>query len=164
MRILPLSAMLLAAACSTKPTFFNEYKIDIQQGNVLEQHMIAQLQPGQTREQVRFLLGTPTLTDIFHQNRWDYPYRYQTGSTGEVEMRTFSVFFDQEGRLTHVAGNVRAVQNSGNGSDSHNDSQLNGGRSRMVDLSKLSEEQMNSPTPERRPPTWGERILRSFGW
>jgi outer membrane protein assembly factor BamE len=48
-----------AAACSYKPSFINEYKIDIQQGNVLTQEMVAQLKPGQTREQVRFILGTP---------------------------------------------------------------------------------------------------------
>ena len=77
----------LLAACSS----FNPYKIDVQQGNVLTQEMVAQLKPGQTREQVRFILGTPLLTDIFHQQRWEYVYSYRKGRTGEVETRQFSV-------------------------------------------------------------------------
>ncbi|QKV56323.1 MAG: outer membrane protein assembly factor BamE [Dechloromonas sp.] len=60
--------------------------------------MVAQLKPGQTREQVRFILGTPLLTDVFHQDRWDYAYSYRNGRTGEVT-RYFSVFFDQSNRL-----------------------------------------------------------------
>ena len=61
----------LVAACSWKPGFINEYKIDIQQGNVLTQEMVAQLKPGQTKDQVRFVLGSPMVADIFHQQRWD---------------------------------------------------------------------------------------------
>jgi outer membrane protein assembly factor BamE len=66
------------AACSAVPNYFNAYKIDVQQGNVLSQDMVSQLKPGQTRDQVRFILGTPLITDIFHQQRWDYVYRYHT--------------------------------------------------------------------------------------
>jgi outer membrane protein assembly factor BamE (lipoprotein component of BamABCDE complex) len=66
-------------ACSSKPSFINEYKIDIQQGNVLTQEAVSQLKPGQTRDQVRFLLGTPMVADIFHQQRWDYVYQYKSG-------------------------------------------------------------------------------------
>jgi outer membrane protein assembly factor BamE len=72
------SAWLAALRCLAH---FNAYKIDIQQGNVLTQEMVAQLKPGQTREQVRFILGTPLLADIFHQQRWDYVYRYHNGQT-----------------------------------------------------------------------------------
>ena len=83
----------LLAACSSPTGYINAYKIDIQQGNVLTQEMVAQLKPGQTREQVRYILGTPLLTDIFHQQRWDYVYSYRNGRTGVVETRQFSVFF-----------------------------------------------------------------------
>ena len=51
----------LLAACSSPTGYINAYKIDIQQGNVLTQEMVAQLKPGQTREQVRYILGTPLL-------------------------------------------------------------------------------------------------------
>ena len=102
----------LLGACSWKPGFINEYKIDIQQGNVLTQDMVSQLRPGLSKDQVRFILGTPILTDMFHANRWDYVYRLQKGSTGEVEMRKFSTFFDADGKLVRVAGDVTAASTS----------------------------------------------------
>ena len=61
--LLLVAACSLLAACSYKPSFINEYKIDVQQGNVLTQDMVAQLKPGQTREQVRFILGSPLIAD-----------------------------------------------------------------------------------------------------
>ncbi len=84
----------------------------MQQGNVLTQEMVSQLKPGQTKDQVRFILGTPVLADVFHANRWDYVYRLQKGSTGVVEERKFAVFFDADGRLERVAGDVTAAQES----------------------------------------------------
>ena len=99
-----------AGACSWVPRPFTEYKIDIQQGNVLTQDMVAQLRPGLSKDQVRFILGTPVLMDMFHANRWDYVYRLQKGSTGEVEMRKFSAFFDAENRLIRVEGDVVALR------------------------------------------------------
>jgi outer membrane protein assembly factor BamE len=99
-------------ACSWVPRPFTEYKIDIQQGNVLTQDMVAQLRPGLSKDQVRFILGTPVLMDMFHVNRWDYVYRLQKGSTGEVEMRKFSTLFDDDDRLIRVAGDVAALQSA----------------------------------------------------
>lgn len=103
-------AALVLAACGV-PRIVNEYKIDIQQGNVLTQDMVAQLKPGQTKDQVRFILGTPVLQDMFHADRWDYVYRLQKGS-GQVEMRKFSTYFDKNGRLVRVAGDVTALQSA----------------------------------------------------
>lgn len=103
-------ACLWLAACSNVPRIVTEYRIDVQQGNVLTQDMVAQLKPGQTREQVRFILGTPMLADVFHTQRWDYVYRFQNGRTNAVEGRQFSVFFDKEGRLERVAGDVEVAE------------------------------------------------------
>jgi outer membrane protein assembly factor BamE len=50
------------------------YKVEIVQGNVVTREQIAQLKPGMTRDQVRDILGAPMLTDIFHADRWDYPF------------------------------------------------------------------------------------------
>lgn len=107
------SAFLLVAAlagCSSVPRVISEYKIDVQQGNVLTQDMASQLKPGLTKDQVRFILGTPMLMDMFHANRWDYVYRLQKGSTGEVEIRKFSAFFDANDKLVRVAGDVAPAQ------------------------------------------------------
>ena len=105
-------ALGLLGACTSVPRIVNEYKIDVQQGNVVTQEMVSQLKPGQTRDQVRFILGTPLLMDIFHANRWDYVYSLRKGSTGETETRQFSVFFDAEGKLARVAGDVAAAASS----------------------------------------------------
>ncbi len=106
------TALLVAAfaGCSSVPRIVNEYKIDVQQGNVLTQDMVSQLRPGLTKDQVRFILGTPMLMDMFHASRWDYVYRLQKGSTGEVEMRKFSLFFDAKDTLARVSGDVSPAQ------------------------------------------------------
>jgi len=103
-------ALLLLTACGTvsdgvrslTPNFSWTYKIDIQQGAVLTREMVAQLRPGMTREQVRFVLGTPPLADVFHASRWDYPYTMQRRG-GSVEMRHFTVYFE-DNRLKSFEG------------------------------------------------------------
>lgn len=64
--------------------------------------MLAQLKEGMTQDQVRFVLGTPLLTDIFHTDRWDYIFRLQKG-TGEVLASRVTVFF-KENRLQRFEG------------------------------------------------------------
>lgn len=78
------------------------YRIDIQQGNWVTSSQIEQLQVGMTREQVRFILGTPTLQDIFYSDRWEYPYYFKPGY-GDDELRTFTVWFDGD-QLTRWDG------------------------------------------------------------
>lgn len=99
------------SGCSSVPRIVNEYKIDVQQGNVLTQEMVSQLKPGLTKDQVRFILGTPVLADVFHANRWDYVYRLQKGS-GTVEVRKFTAFFDANDKLVSVSGDVTPAQAS----------------------------------------------------
>ena len=71
---------------------FSPYRPDIQQGNFVSQEMLNQLKVGQTREQVRFILGTPLLTDAFHADRWDYPF-YLARGNGELTTSRVTVFF-----------------------------------------------------------------------
>lgn len=71
---------------------FSPYRPDIQQGNFISKEMIEQLQVGQTRAQVQFILGTPLLLDIFHADRWDYPFYLQRGD-GELTSARVTVFF-----------------------------------------------------------------------
>ena len=97
------------AACSSAPqitSVLSPYRIDVRQGNLVTQEMVAQLKPGLTREQVRFILGSPPLADMFHADRWDYVYRLRPGQ-GEVQQRTLTVFFENN-RLARVAGDVVA--------------------------------------------------------
>lgn len=83
------------------------YRIDVRQGNMVTQEMVSQLRPGMTKDQVRFVLGTPLLTDVFHAERWDYIYRFQPGH-GEPQQRLITVFF-ADGKLTRLAGDVVAA-------------------------------------------------------
>src|SRR5690606_26775597 len=67
----------------------------IQQGNWITAEQVAQLQVGMTRDQVRFILGTPSLQDVFHAERWDYPF-YNKPGYGKDELRTFTVWFKND--------------------------------------------------------------------
>ncbi len=104
-----LLGLLLLAGCSSVPdvtSLLSPHRIDVRQGNYVTQDMVARLKPGMSRDQVRFALGTPLVTDIFHADRWDYVYRFQPGR-GEVQLRRLVVFFE-EGKLVRVAGDVIA--------------------------------------------------------
>ena len=80
------------------PTFIQPYRPDIPQGNIVTHEMVEQLRTGMTREQVRFLLGTPLVVSMFHQDRWDYVYHLKRGKGTEVQTRRLTVFF-AENRL-----------------------------------------------------------------
>ena len=90
--------------------YFLEYRINVQQGNLVEQKQIVQLRPGMNRDQVRFVLGTPLLQDPFHAERWDYVYRFENGQTGEITMRNIFMYFNSAGLLERVGGDVAAGQ------------------------------------------------------
>ena len=76
-------------------SFPGAYKIDIQQGNVVTQSMVDQLELGMTRAQVQYIMGTPLLQDTFDRNRWDYVYSHQPGDQAR-EQRTVTLFFDND--------------------------------------------------------------------
>ena len=107
-RILFLGLSLLVAACAK----LTPYRMEIQQGNYVTPEMVAQLSPGLTRDQVRFVLGTPLVSDIFHEDRWDYVFVRRPANRQEVEYRRIAVFF-QEGRLKRVEGDVAATPGKG---------------------------------------------------
>jgi outer membrane protein assembly factor BamE len=81
------------------------YRIDIQQGNLLEDEDISQVEVGMTRSQVQFLLGTPMVSDSFHRDRWDYAYYLRRGRQEEVDRRWLIVYFDNE-RVARVERDV----------------------------------------------------------
>ena len=99
-----LSLSLLGAACS----LLTPYRMEIQQGNYVSQEMVAQLKPGLTRDQVRFVMGTPLVSDIFHDERWDYVFVRQRANSTEVERRRIAVFFE-DGKLKRIDGDVLAI-------------------------------------------------------
>lgn len=103
--VLAVAAAITLAGCSAPsslreyvPQIVTPYRIDIQQGNFVTQDMVEKLQVGQTRDQVRFILGTPMLTDVFHAGRWDYVFRSAKG-WNDPEKRRLTVFFDKGEKL-----------------------------------------------------------------
>jgi outer membrane protein assembly factor BamE len=101
-RVLPIATSLMLASCFTTP--LSPHKIDIQQGNYVDQEMVAKLKPGMTRAQVRYVLGTPLVADPFHSNRWDYVYRLQKNG-GAPEERKMTIVFEDD-KLAQIDGDV----------------------------------------------------------
>lgn len=81
------------------------YKLDVQQGNVITQEMLDQVELGMTEQKILFLLGSPMLIDPFHPHRWDYIYRLQPGGK-QPSQRRITLVFSQDKKLQQVAGNV----------------------------------------------------------
>jgi outer membrane protein assembly factor BamE len=84
------------------------YRMVIQQGNFISQEMVSQLKPGMSKEQVRFILGTPLVTDIFHADRWDYVF-YREAADGKREQRNLSVVFEKD-KLARVLGDLMPAE------------------------------------------------------
>ena len=98
----------LASGCSSWSTAdipgVTPYRMEIQQGNFVSQDMVAKLKRGMSREQVRFVLGTPLVTDMFHNNRWDYVF-YRERPQHPREERRISIIFEND-KLARVEGDV----------------------------------------------------------
>ncbi len=105
--IITLLAALAIAGCKQNlelPAIISPYRIDIQQGNVVTQEMVGKLKAGLTRSQVRFVLGSPLVTDMFHSDRWDYIYLMQRQGRPD-ERRRLTVIFDGD-KLLRLEGDV----------------------------------------------------------
>ena len=101
MRRFAAALCCLVAGCSWVPSW-GVYKIDVNQGNFVTQDVVEKLKVGQTKSQVRLVLGTPLIADAFHANRWDYVFRFESGGR-VLEERKFVVQF-QDDKLTKWSG------------------------------------------------------------
>lgn len=89
--ILTTIVFLMVMTGCTKFPFL--YRPDIQQGNLISANAVKQLKPGMPADQVRYLMGTPVLTNTFDTDRWDYVYSYQPGS-GNMQSKRVVVHFE----------------------------------------------------------------------
>lgn len=78
------------------------HRVSVQQGNIITQDMVDQLRPGMTRSQVRFILGTPLITDTFAPDRWDYFYSLKRPNRTELRERVSVYFVDD--KLARLSG------------------------------------------------------------
>ncbi|MCC4632948.1 outer membrane protein assembly factor BamE [Xanthomonas dyei] len=72
------------------------YKQPIYQGNLIKQNAVEQLQVGQSKQQVNALLGTPSIPDPFHAQRWDYTSTQRVDRLARTEVKNFTVFFEND--------------------------------------------------------------------
>ncbi len=87
-----LRALILIAALLTVVSGC-VFRANISQGNLIEQDDLDQIEVGMTRNQIRFLLGTPMIDDPFHKDRWDYIYYLKVGRKDTVAKRWVSILF-----------------------------------------------------------------------
>jgi outer membrane protein assembly factor BamE len=81
------------------------YKMTVQQGNIVDEDTVDQLELGMSKAQVRYVLGTPLLTDMFHTDRWDYTYTIRRGHK-PMEMKRMTLWF-QDDQLVSIDGDLR---------------------------------------------------------
>jgi outer membrane protein assembly factor BamE len=73
---------------------FNPYRADVVQGNFVSKEQLESIRPGMNKDQVKQILGSPLVVDMFHPNRWDYVFSYRVGQTQEVDLRKVTLTFD----------------------------------------------------------------------
>lgn len=105
-RIWPILAAVVGSVClsacssigdSTRSALYaiTPYKVEVVQGNFVSKQQVEALKPGMTRQQVREILGTPLLVDVFHSNRWDYVFTIRRQGV-EAQQRHLTVYFNGE--------------------------------------------------------------------
>ena len=106
MRFLLLSVAFFLVACTHEGTFKlpGVYRIDIQQGSIIDSEMLSRLKPGMDKNQVHFIMGTPPLVDPFHTNRWEYIYTFSIGGR-QREQRHITLHFKDD-KLAYIDGDV----------------------------------------------------------
>ena len=102
--IILISVLLLSLVAGCSSVKIGPHRIDVQQGNALDQENVARLKPGLNRSQVRFLLGTPLVVDPFRTDRWDYVYVfYKAGRL--AEQKRITLFFEGD-TLARIEGDL----------------------------------------------------------
>ena len=99
-------ASLLFACLVLQGCNYLVYKMDVQQGNYVTEDVVARVKTGMTKAEVRQVLGTPLVADIFHGNRWDYYFSVQKGGR-QQDRKVLSVFFEND-RVASVSGKAHA--------------------------------------------------------
>ncbi|WP_370980035.1 outer membrane protein assembly factor BamE [Agaribacterium sp. ZY112] len=99
-----ISLIILSCSACSNLKFPWVYQVKIMQGNFIEQDMVDQLEIGQTKNQVRYVLGTPLVEDTFNPDRWDYFYNVRRGDKDFGKWH-FTVFFE-DGKLARWEGDA----------------------------------------------------------
>lgn len=102
---------IIAIALSLSACSSWVYRIDIPQGNYLEQKSIDKIQVGMTKEQVKFVLGSPVLVDSFDKDTWNYVYRFKSGRSEKLDtQKSFTMKFEND-KLVSADGDFELSEN-----------------------------------------------------
>jgi outer membrane protein assembly factor BamE len=105
------TVLLAAAMALTVAGCGIVYRQPIYQGNLMDKASVEQLQAGMTKDQVQALLGSPSIADPFHHDRWDYTASERVTRVGKPEVRNFTVFFEN-GAVTRWEGDYFPEQDN----------------------------------------------------
>ena len=105
-RVLLLTFAFSLSACSSWV-----YRIDVPQGNYLEQKDIDKLQIGMTKDQVKFILGSPVLVDSFNNETWHYVYSFKSGRSKKYNMRKDFVINFKKDKVVSAKGDFKLSKN-----------------------------------------------------
>jgi outer membrane protein assembly factor BamE len=111
-----ICTLVVLTGCSTTPTedayrgsvlerLPFVYKMPVQQGNLITEEMIDTVQLGMNQRQVRYLLGTPLLLDMFHKDRWDYSYTIKRGHNA-MQVKRVTLWFKDDA-LVRIDGDLQ---------------------------------------------------------
>jgi outer membrane protein assembly factor BamE len=96
-RLSLVAVILLVTGCTALQGFsLRPYRMNVQQGNFLEAKDVDQIEVGMTRNQVRFLLGTPMVADPFNVERWDYVFFFKVGRTRNEISSRLTIWFEED--------------------------------------------------------------------
>lgn len=101
-----IAIVLSLSACSSWV-----YRIDIPQGNFLEQKSIDKIQVAMTKEQVKFILGSPIMIDSFDTDTWNYVYRFKSGRSEDLNMQKSFIIKFEDDRLVSAGGDFELSEN-----------------------------------------------------
>jgi len=105
-RVLVVAFILSISACSSWV-----YRIDIPQGNYLEQKDVDKLQIGMTKEQVKYVLGSPVVLDSFSDETWHYVYRFKSGRSASYDAKKkFTIKF-KDNKVISAEGDFKLSEN-----------------------------------------------------
>ncbi|MEW8689837.1 MAG: outer membrane protein assembly factor BamE [Candidatus Thiodiazotropha endolucinida] len=108
--IIIFSLLPMFTGCSSWEEFSLVHSPDIEQGNIVTPEMVALLEPGMSKRQVRYALGTPMLIDVFHQQRWDYLFTVKRRNE-PMEIKHYSLYFEGD-RLSRFGGDIEPASDS----------------------------------------------------
>ena len=102
---------IIAVALSLSACSSWVYRIDIPQGNYLEQKNIDKIQVGMTKEQVKFVLGSPVMIDTFDKDIWNYVYQFKSGRSKNLNIQKSFIVKFEDNKLISAEGDFELSDN-----------------------------------------------------